>query len=385
MMNLQASSITSRLSLAVSYSLNRDSLPRVSMQYLSIRAQKFSSHLNKRCLNSCPSYRSLATMASDPSKYKLNHTMIRVKEPNRSIKFYEFLGMKLVRKYEQPEAKFDLYFMGFDSPKSLSHGKHFSDREGLLELTHNYGTEIDPDYAVSTGNVHPHKGFGHTCISVDNIQASCQRLEEAGYPFQKKLNDGSMKNIAFVLDPDGYWVEIIGQKDLDETKNIQETNLSSYRLNHTMIRVKDPARSLRFYQDVLGMKLISTLENKSANYNLYFLGYTGENASTNQALNENLTSLASREGLLELTWNFGTEADSDFKYHNGNVDPKGYGHICISVDNIENACQRLETMSVTWKKRLTDGRMKNIAFFLDPDNYWIEVIQNENLKDLMTT
>ncbi|RKF81137.1 Lactoylglutathione lyase [Golovinomyces cichoracearum] len=329
MLNLQASSITSRLSLAVSYSLNRGSLLSVSIQYQSIRAQKFSSHLNKRCLNSCASYRGLATMASDSSKYKLNHTMIRVKEPNRSIKFYEFLGMKLIRKYEQPEAKFDLYFMGFDSPKSLSHGKHFSDREGLIELTHNYGTEIDPDYAVSPGNVHPHKGFGHTCISVDNIQASCQRLEKAGYPFQKILNDGSMKNIAFVLDPDGYWVEIIGQNDLDETKNIQETNLSSYRLNHTMIRVKDPVKSLRFYQDVLGMKLISSLENKSANYNLYFLGYTGENSSTHQAPNENLTSLASREGLLELTWNYGTEADPDFKYHNGNDDPKGYGHICI--------------------------------------------------------
>lgn len=65
--------------------------------------------------------------------------------------------MKMIRKIEQPEAKFDLYFMGYDSPKALSHGNHFSDREGLIELTHNYGTENDPEYKVTTGNAEPYK------------------------------------------------------------------------------------------------------------------------------------------------------------------------------------------------------------------------------------
>lgn len=60
--------------------------------------------------------------------------------------------MKMIRKIEQPEAKFDLYFLGYDSPKAVSHGNHFSDREGLIELTHNYGTETDAEYKVSTGN-----------------------------------------------------------------------------------------------------------------------------------------------------------------------------------------------------------------------------------------
>jgi lactoylglutathione lyase len=46
--------------------------------------------------------------------------------------------MKLIKQIEQPEAKFDLYFMAYDDEKSLSHGKHWSDREGLIELTHNY-------------------------------------------------------------------------------------------------------------------------------------------------------------------------------------------------------------------------------------------------------
>lgn len=74
--------------------------------------------------------------------------------------------MKVIKKAEFPEAKFDLYFLGYDGPGAVSHGKHVTDREGLIELTHNYGTENDPEYKVNTGNAEPHRGFGHTCISV---------------------------------------------------------------------------------------------------------------------------------------------------------------------------------------------------------------------------
>jgi lactoylglutathione lyase len=81
-----------------------------------------------------------------------------------TVKFYEFLGMKLLKKLEFPEAKFDLYFLGYDSPKAVSHGNNLWDREGLIELTHNYGTENDADYKINNGNVEPHRGFGHTCI-----------------------------------------------------------------------------------------------------------------------------------------------------------------------------------------------------------------------------
>jgi lactoylglutathione lyase len=52
----------------------------------------------------------------------------------------------------------------------------------------------------------------------------------------------------------------------------------------------------------------------------------------------------------------------------------------VSVDDLNAACERFESLNVNWKKRLTDGRMKNVAFILDPDGYWIEVIQNETLK-----
>ncbi len=53
----------------------------------------------------------------------------------------------------------------------------------------------------------------------------------------------------------------------------------------------------------------------------------------------------------------------------------------VSVDHIDAACSRFESLKVNWKKRLTDGRMKNVAFILDPDNYWVEIVQNESFAD----
>lgn len=216
---------------------------------------------------------------------------------------------------------------------------------------------------------------------MDNIQAACQRIEDAGYKFQKKLTDGRMKSIAFALDPDGYWVEIIGQKNVDETKDIKETETSAYRMNHTMIRIKDAEKSLKFYQEVMGMTLMRTSEQKEGGFTLYFLGYPGEFGvpSAGESAN-NVNPVAKKEGLLELTWNYGTEKESGPIYHNGNDQPQGFGHICVSVDDLQEACQFMESKDVNWKKRLTDGRMKNVAFVLDPDNYWIEVIQNERIK-----
>jgi lactoylglutathione lyase len=84
-----------------------------------------------------------------------------------------------------------------------------------------------------------------------------------------------------------------------------------------MIRIKDHEKSLKFYQEVFGMTLMRTSENKDAKFNLYFLGYPGADG----------VPIANREGLLELTWNYGTESDPNFKYHNGNDEPQGFGHI----------------------------------------------------------
>ncbi|KAJ0414879.1 Glyoxalase/Bleomycin resistance protein/Dihydroxybiphenyl dioxygenase [Aspergillus carlsbadensis] len=319
--------------------------------------------------------RPLATMATDTSKYKLNHTMLRVKDPKRSVEFYKFLGLNQIQQLDFPENKFSLYFLAYTGPESLQGDRHWTDRHGVLELTHNHGTESDPNYSIANGNEEPHRGFGHIAISVDNIEVACQRLEDAGYAFQKKLTEGRMRHIAFVKDPDGYWVEIIERQD--EAIKADSTDPGSYRFNHTMLRVKDAEVSLKYYQEVMGMTLVRTMENKDAGFNLYFLAYS---ASNPKALEDARNPVAEWEGIVELTWNYGTEKQEGKVYHDGNAEPQGFGHICISVDDLNAACERFESLNVNWKKRLTDGRMKNVAFVLDPDGYWIEVIQNEALK-----
>jgi len=144
--------------------------------------------------------------------------------------------MKLIKKAEMPEAKFDLYFLAYDGAGAVSQGNKVADREGVIELTHNYGTEDDANYKSNNGNEEPHRGFGHTCISVDNIQAACKRIEDAGYRFKKKLTDGRMRHIAFVLDPDGYWVEVIGQKPIEETESVTTTDVGTYRMVGALTR-----------------------------------------------------------------------------------------------------------------------------------------------------
>ena len=82
-------------------------------------------------------------------------------------------------------------------------------QQGLLELCHNWGTESDPNFKHCTGNEKEHKGFGHICIFVDDLHRACERFEALGVRFTKKPHEGKMRHIAFINDPDGYWIEVI--------------------------------------------------------------------------------------------------------------------------------------------------------------------------------
>ncbi|KAJ7587182.1 Glyoxalase/Bleomycin resistance protein/Dihydroxybiphenyl dioxygenase [Mycena floridula] len=152
----------------------------------------------------------------------------------------------------------------------------------------------------------------------------------------------------------------------------RNTETASFKFNHTMIRVKDPVVSLKFYTEVLGMDLLS--EQKFDDFTLYFLAFDEHNGTL--TAEEKKKSRFSREGVLELTHNHGTESDPNFAgYSSGNSEPgKGFGHIAITVHDVDQACDRFEKLGVTFKKRPSDGKMRNIAFILDPDGYWIEII-----------
>ncbi|KZV83706.1 glyoxalase I [Exidia glandulosa HHB12029] len=147
---------------------------------------------------------------------------------------------------------------------------------------------------------------------------------------------------------------------------------AKFAFHHTMIRVKDPKKSIDFYTNILGMDLIHEAPN--SDFTLYFLGY--DKSEGQMSAEEKANGLWMRDAVLELTWNHGTESDPEFKgYSSGNTDPgRGFGHIAITVPDIEEACARFEKLGVQFKKRLTDGKMKTIAFILDPDGYWVEIV-----------
>lgn len=220
-------------------------------------------------------------------------------------------------------------------------------------MSHDYG-----DGDTHDKNEHP-KGFGHICLSVENVQAACKRLSNAGYKSQEMLQDGS----AFISDPDAYRVKLIAQNPIHESEN--GTDVQSYKMYHTMLRIKDKDVSLNFYKEVLGMTLEHTSRNPDAGFDSYLLGYGSLIANDNI---HGTNAESKREGMLELTWNYGTEKKQGMVYENGNKGPEGFGHICISVDDIVAACERFEEKGVSWQKRLMDGPFR-IAFIHDPDGY----------------
>ncbi len=146
--------------------------------------------------------------------------------------------------------------------------------------------------------------------------------------------------------------------------------------NHTMLRVKDITASLDFYTRVLGFQLIDQRDFPEAEFSLYFLAYVPAGTQVPAEDGARRLWMAGIPGVLELTHNHGTETQDGAVYHDGNSDPRGFGHLCVSVPDIEAACARFEELNVPFQKRLSDGRMKNLAFIKDPDGYWVEVISN---------
>ena len=126
------------------------------------------------------------------------------------------------------------------------------------------------------------------------------------------------------------------------------------RLLHTMLRVGDMKRSIAFYTEVLGMRLLRQSEYPNGRFTLAFVGYGDEKD----------------EAVLELTHNWDTDS-----YNLGN----GYGHIAVEVDDAYKACDAVKARGGTVTREA--GPMKHgttvIAFVKDPDGYMIEFIQKK--------
>ncbi|HEX2566361.1 MAG TPA: lactoylglutathione lyase [Burkholderiales bacterium] len=124
------------------------------------------------------------------------------------------------------------------------------------------------------------------------------------------------------------------------------------RILHTMLRVGDLQRSIGFYTEVLGMKLLRTTDRPEQKYSLAFVGYDSEESSA----------------VLELTYNYGVE-----RYELGTA----YGHVAVEVDDIRKTCDLVRNRGgkVTREPGPVKGGTSVIAFVEDPDGYKIEFIE----------
>ncbi|UWQ51049.1 VOC family protein [Leisingera caerulea] len=124
-----------------------------------------------------------------PLKYL--HTMVRVKDLEKSMAFYELLGLKETRRWENEQGRFTLIFM---APPGQE--------ETPLELTYNW----DGDDALPDDSRH----FGHLAYGVDDIYATCQHLMDNGVTINRPPRDGHM---AFVRSPDNVSIELLQNGD----------------------------------------------------------------------------------------------------------------------------------------------------------------------------
>ena len=126
---------------------------------------------------------------------RILHTMLRVGDLERSIRFYtEVLGMKLLRRKDYPDGRFTLAFVGYGDEAD----------HAVIELTHNWGVD----------GYDPGDGFGHIALEVNDVYQATEEIRRRG---GRIIRDAGPMNagatiIAFVEDPDGYQIELIGRK-----------------------------------------------------------------------------------------------------------------------------------------------------------------------------
>jgi len=188
---------------------------------------------------------------------------------------------------------------------SLANIMMLASRLRFCRLTYNYGRE---EYDIGTG-------FGHFGLAVNDVYATSDEVKSKGGIVSREPGPvkGGKTNIAFVKDPTGYsWELIERQGEIPEP------------IAQVMLRVGDLDKSIKFYTEALGMKLLRTRENPEYKYTLAFLGYGDEQSST----------------VFELTYNWGKDSSN---YGKGDA----YAQVAISTKDVFKTAEQIRSAGGT--------------------------------------
>ena len=282
----------------------------------------------------------LARMSATPSpsdwlsqdSRRMLHAVYRVGAMDDYIKYMQdCFGMKLLRYRDIPDEKYSNAFLGY-GPEDT----HFA-----IELTYNYGVE---SYDLGTG-------FGHFGIAVNDVYKTVDSVKAKNGKVTREPGPvkGGKSTIAFVEDPTGYKWELIGREGA-----IPEP------LAQVMLRVGDLDKAIKFYTEVLGMRLLRTRENPEYKYTLAFLGYGDEDKST----------------VFELTYNWGTTS-----YDKGT----GYAQVAVSTKDVYKTAEQIKAAGgvVTREPGPVPGIGTKICACVDPDGWKIVFVDEEDfMKEL---
>lgn len=258
---------------------------------------------------------------------RMLHAVYRVGDMENYINYMKnCFGMQLLRYRDVPEGKYSNAFLGFGPEQT-----HFA-----IELTYNYGVE---SYDLGTG-------FGHFGLAVPDVYATVDTIKAANGKITREPGPvkGGQSVIAFAEDPSGYKWELIQRKgDIPEP------------MAQVMLRVGDLERSIAYYRDVLGMKLLRTRDNPEYKYTLAFMGYGEEESST----------------VFELTYNYGVT-----EYTRGD----GYAQVAVSTKDVYKTAEAIRAAggTVTREPGPVPGIGTKVVACTDPDGWKIVFVDEED-------
>eukprot|EP01083_Nonionella_stella_P064199 167105_1 len=288
---------------------------------------------------------------SGDSTFQHFATCLRVKYPKKTVDYFVTnFDMVLLHQNEIKEKGITLYYLV--SSKANTKYPDTSSKEaeqllwsydgGVLQLEYHDGDDTNDKFIINSGNTKPFRGFGHIAFNTNDVFAACTELEKNNVSFKKKPNEGRMKGLAFAYDPNGYWIEIVSRRGADKPEK--------YNLSQTMLRVKDPAKSLKFYCDILGMRMVSEKHFEKGAFSLFFLSSFANDADLDKSDGSDVLSDVVKTlwpPVLELTHNWGTEKggkDAEI-YHDGTTPCElgvGFAKLSFLTDKVSGMTEMFD-------------------------------------------